>query len=279
MPSVSVVVPSYNRVELLRRALDSVLAQTRLPEEIWLVDDGSTDSTAELMAESYPHINYCFQENRGVSAARNLGIKKSSSEWVAFLDSDDEWLEDKLDTQLAALKKEPDYRLVHCDEIWIRRGRRVNAMNKHAKSGGDIFDSCLPLCAISPSAVLIEKQLLTELGGFDESLPACEDYDLWLKICSRYSVLYVDKQLLKKYGGHDDQLSAKHWGMDRFRVQALSNLLAANTLTNDQQSAARKMLLYKCNILLSGARKRHNIETEEQIQRLLREHNLLTEQL
>ena len=262
--SVSVVIPSYNRKHVLPRALDSVLAQERAADEIILVDDGSTDATEELQ-EHYPQIRYLRQENRGVSAARNLGIAEANSDWVAFLDSDDEWLPGKLSRQLQELQDNPGTPLVHSDEIWIRHGMRVNQMDKHAKAGGMIFDRCLPLCVISPSAALVNRALLLELNGFNESLPACEDYDLWLRICAQHEVSYVDQPLLKKYGGHDDQLSRHFWGMDRFRVQALDELLESGILTAGQAESARGMLLRKCAILLKGARKRENLELVEQI--------------
>jgi len=252
MESISVVIPTFNREHCINRALDSVLAQSYLPTEIVVVDDGSTDSTATLISKH--------------------GIRESIGEWVAFLDSDDEWLPQKLERQFVASKEASDYRLVHCDEIWIRNGKRVNAMNKHEKSGGHIFEKCLPLCAISPSAAVIKRDLLLEVGLFDEALPACEDYDLWLKICSREPVLYVEEKLLVKYGGHDDQLSRKHWGMDRFRVTALSNLVLTGALNVDQQTASKKMLIEKCHILLNGAEKRGNDSLKMEMEEMLSLH-------
>lgn len=267
--SVAVIIPTFNRKHSLGRALDSVYAQSVMPAEICVVDDGSNDGTDEFLRRNYPEVHYIFQANQGVSAARNRGVRSTSSHWLAFLDSDDEWLPPKLELQLTALASDPGYRLVHCDEIWIRCGVRVNPMRKHEKSGGQLFERCLPLCAISPSAVMMERSLLLELGGFDESLPACEDYDLWLKICSRYPVLYIDKALLNKYGGHEDQLSRQHWGMDRFRVKALDNILKSKVLNSEQYRAAKAMLIKKSEILKNGANKRRNKESEMFYQQLI----------
>ena len=237
------------------------------------MDDGSSDGTREFIQDNYPDVTYLYQSNKGVSAARNLGINSSTGNWLAFLDSDDEWLPRKLEMQLALLQENPGYFLVHSDEIWIRRGVRVNQMDKHRKFGGYIFDRCLPLCAISPSSVVIARSLLLEMGCFDESLPACEDYDLWLRVCCRYPVLFVDQPLLRKYGGHQDQLSAKHWGMDRFRVQALDNLLSSAVLNEAQKELSRAMLIFKSEILSQGASKRGKTETAEFYQSLIRKYS------
>ncbi|GAB5500683.1 MAG: glycosyltransferase [Pseudohongiellaceae bacterium] len=272
--TVSVIIPSFNRRHCLPRALDSVLAQTVPALEIIVVDDGSSDGTRSLIASDYPQVTYLWQPNRGVSAARNAGIEAARGDWLAFLDSDDEWLPSKLELQLALASSMPQCPLVHSDEIWIRSGVRVNAMRKHEKAGGYIFERCLPLCAISPSAALIRATLFDELGGFDTALAACEDYELWLRICSRYPVAYVDQPLLRKYGGHDDQLSRQHWGMDRFRVRAMSKLLDAADLTQQQRQVTRNMLAEKIAILAIGARKRGNRILLQELRALRRQHCL-----
>ena len=110
-------------------------------------------------------------------------------------------------------------------------------MHKHAKAGGWIYTHCLPLCAISPSAVLIHRSIFDCVGLFNEQLPACEDYDLWLRICARFPVHFIPEPLIIKYGGHDDQLSRRYWGMDRFRIQALEDILASGVLTEEHRQA------------------------------------------
>lgn len=275
-PSVAVIIPTFNRRHCLGRALDSVFAQTLAPTEVCVIDDGSRDGTEALVRRNFPSVRYLYQANRGVSAARNAGIAATGSEWLAFLDSDDEWLPQKLERQFALLdsaKGKPDHPLIHCDEIWIRNGVRVNPMVKHEKAGGRLFNRCLPLCVISPSATLLQRSLLDEVGLFDESLPACEDYDLWLRICSRFPVLYVNEPLLRKYGGHADQLSRRYWGMDRFRVRALDKLLSSAVLDTEQRRAARAMLLNKSEILINGAGKRDNRDLAEACQALLNKYN------
>jgi glycosyltransferase involved in cell wall biosynthesis len=254
--SVSVIIPTYNRAGVLPRALDSVISQSHAADEIIVVDDGSTDETEAVIRSAYLDITYLKQNNLGVSAARNLGIRHATGDWIALLDSDDSWLPEKLEAQRDRLLQDPDHRLCHTEEIWIRNGNRVNQMNKHRKYGGDIYSHCLPLCVISPSSAVIHHSLLEDVGLFDEELPACEDYDLWLRICSRESVLFVETPLINKFGGHEDQLSRKHWGMDRFRIRAMEKMLAAELLTDQQRLETLDMLLRKAGIMQQGAIKR-----------------------
>ncbi len=257
---LSVIIPTYNRQGLLPRALCSVLDQSRPPAEVIVVDDGSTDGTERLMRSEFPGVRYFRQENQGVAAARNHGIREARGEWLAFLDSDDKWLPRKLERQLEALRREREFLLCHTNEIWMRRGKRVNPMRKHAKSGGYIFKKCLPLCVVSPSSVVIHRRLFERVGLFDESLPACEDYDLWLRVSSVFPVLYLEEPLMVKYGGHPDQLSRRYWGMDRFRIQALEKVLGSGTLSPKDQRAALNELLDKIEVYLSGARKRGKLD-------------------
>jgi glycosyltransferase involved in cell wall biosynthesis len=253
---VSVVVPTYNRAGVLGRALDSVFSQTRQPEQVIVVDDGSTDGTSEVIKRDYPLVTWLRQTNAGVSAARNRGIAEASSEWIAFLDSDDEWQPGKLERQLDALRQHPSFHICHTNEIWIRNGKRVNEGKRHAKSGGWIFQRCLPLCVISPSSVIVRRALLEELGGFDESLPVCEDYDMWLRICSRHPVLFLEEPLVVKHGGHDDQLSKRYWGMDRFRIHAIEKILNYAHVSPGDRAAAVRTMIEKIDVYIAGADKR-----------------------
>jgi len=242
---------------MLGAALDSVLAQTVPPSRCLVVDDGSRDETEALVRSRYPGVTYLRQPPLGVSAARNLGIRHADTDWIAFLDSDDRWHPDKLAKQLQALESS-GHVICHTDEIWVRRGRRVNPMRKHRKQGGWIYRHCLPRCAISPSTSMVRRDVLEAAGGFDESLPACEDYDLWLRLCACYPVLYLDQVLATRYGGHDDQLSARHWGMDRFRVVALEKMLSAPQLSAADRHRTLQTLVERLGFLVDGARKRRN---------------------
>ena len=254
--NISVVIPTFNRKHLLKRAIESVLNQSIKPYDIIVVDDGSTDDTSEMIQQKYKSINLIQQKNSGVSAARNNGIKNAQGDWIALLDSDDEWEENKLEEQVNNLTDNPKYEFCHTNEIWIRNGIRVNQKKRHKKYGGFIFDKCLDICRISPSSVLFNKNILNHVGWFDEKLPVCEDYDLWLRICSKYPVLFVDEPLIVKYGGHDDQLSRKHWGMDRFRAKALEKMIASGASNDEDEKATVNMILQKCGIIINGMKKR-----------------------
>lgn len=261
-PKVSVIVPTYNRADRLERALNSIVSQTCQDFELIVVDDGSTDKTYQLM-KSFPKAQYFYiKKNSGVSKARNVGLAFAKGELICFLDSDDLWKEKKIQIQSLWLENNKDSQICYTDEIWVRNGVRVNPMNRHRKYSGDIFRHCLGLCIVSPSSVMIRAKLFDEIGNFDESLPACEDYDLWLRIASKYAFHFIEEPLIIKYGGHSDQLSRKYWGMDRFRVVALKKLLDQNSLDKEKLKLTRSVFLEKCSILIKGFEKRGKKEDE-----------------
>jgi glycosyltransferase involved in cell wall biosynthesis len=285
MIQVSVIIPTFNRATVLPRAVDSVLAQKGSDFELILVDDGSTENQdmgcrmkdAERQGNNkqgvihHPSsiIQFFRQENKGPAAARNLGIKKAKGEWIAFLDSDDEWKPGKLKAQMEFFRKNPGYLICQTEEIWIRNGTRVNPMKKHQKFGGQIFEKCLPLCVVSPSAVMMHRKLFDEIGLFDESLPACEDYDLWLRIAAKHPIGLIEKPYILKYGGHSDQRSREFPAMDRFRIQSLVKILSQDILTPEQASAARKTLEEKAKIYIEGALRRGKEKEAAEIQALV----------
>ena len=257
---ISVVIPTLNRINTLQRALDSVINQTYKPAEIIVVDNGSSDGTLKFLREQYPKITTLTENKVGVSSARNKGIKKSINQWIALLDSDDAWHPRKLEIQTSMLDSAlKEYNLIHTDEVWFRNNKHINQMKKHKKQGGYIFERCLSLCCISPSSVLFKKNILDKVGLFDESLPVCEDYDLWLKICSSEEVLFAQDKLTYKYGGHKDQLSKLYWGMDRFRIKSIENIIKNFDLTYKQKKQAKKELIKKLKIIINGAFKRNNL--------------------
>ena len=261
---ISVIIPTYNRLHLIDRAIKSVLNQSYKSFEIIVIDDGSSDGTYDFIQRTFLDVLILKQLNKGVSSARNLGLKVAKGDWIAFLDSDDEWLRNKLELQVMEIKKSKNYLICHTNEIWIRNGVRVNQMKKHQKYGGDIFEKCLDMCRLSPSSVLIHKKIFKDVGTFDESLIICEDYDLWLRISSKYSILFLDSMLIKKYGGHEDQLSKNINGIEQHRIQSLEKILKTIDLNKKQFDAAVHMILKKLNIYKIGLKKR-NKEKENYI--------------
>lgn len=251
---ISVVIPTFNRAHVLLRAVESVRAQTFQDWELIVVDDGSTDGTADrLRALGEPRLRYVRTPHRGVSHARNVGIAAARHPWLAFLDSDDAWDPRKLAIQVEALEAEEDrYLLCHTEEIWIRRGRRVNPRRRHRKYSGWVYRPSLELCMISPSSVLLHRSVLERFGTFDERYPVCEDYELWLRVTAQLPVLFVPQPLTVKYGGHADQLSRSRWGLDRYRVRALLARLRSGKLTLQQQVWTRRAVAHKAKILARG---------------------------
>ena len=267
---ISVVIPTFNRISLVARAIDSVLKQSLNPYEIIVVDDGSDDGTSEMIKNKYKSIKLIQQQNNGVSAARNNGIKHAKGDWIGLLDSDDEWTEKKLENQADRLIKTPEYDFCHTNEIWIRNGVRVNQRKKHQKYGGYIFEKCLDICRISPSSVLFRKNILDHVGWFDSQLPVCEDYDLWLRITAEYRILFIDEPLIIKYGGHDDQLSHSVEGIEFFRIKSLENLLERSELSTDNRILAIEMIIKKYNIYLNGLVKRKKQGEADQIEKKIK---------
>jgi len=270
---VSVIIPTYNRADLVRRAVDSVLAQTFPNFELIVVDDGSTDRTQEVLAAVDDRLVLIAQPRAGVSAARNQGLAAARSPLIAFLDSDDYWLPEKLAVQVHFFEENPEAVICQTEEVWYRRGRRVNPRTRHRKPSGDVFRPSLELCLISPSAVMMRRELFDRVGRFDESLPACEDYDLWLRAAAEYPVHLLDRPLVIKTGGHPDQLSRTVVGLDQYRVQALLKILESGRLRPDQLSAVRAELSRKARIYGQGCLKRGRIEEGREYLRLAAVHD------
>jgi glycosyltransferase involved in cell wall biosynthesis len=261
MTTVGIIIPTYNRRTKVARAIASVLNQTYKDYEIIVVDDASIDGTRDSLVQFRKHIRcVSHPRNLGVSASRNTAIKASRSPFIAFLDSDDYWLPEKLSFQMAFFAQNPEALICQTQEIWIRKGRRVNPQRKHLKPSGDIFEPSLKRCLVSPSAVMLRRSLLGEVGLFDESLPACEDYDLWLRIASRYPVYLIEQPLVVREGGEPDQLSLRHRGMDRFRIRALEKLIRGRRLNPVQLRLTFEELSLKCAIYGNGCLKRGKTE-------------------
>lgn len=271
---LSVIIPTFNRAAFIREAVDSVLNQDHWrrncgPDvfELIVVDDGSEDETRSLVASYGPPVRYDARAHLGVSAARNRGLALARGEYIAFLDSDDLWLKDKVRRQLNYFEVFPDTRALSGEEIWVRNGRRINPGTKHRKYSGRVFEKYLPLCLLSLSAAMFRREVFDEIGAFDENLPACEDYDFALRLAHRYPVVNLDRPLIIKRGGHPDQLSRKYWGLDRFRLEALKKALRLE-LTPQEEELVNNEIAVKCRVLAAGCEKRGKPEEAAAYRRL-----------
>ena len=275
MPSflLSAIIPTFNRAASVMKSVQSVLDQTLPNIEIIVVDDGSSDGTAARLEQEFgARIKLLrLPRNHGVSYARNRGIELSRGSFVAFLDSDDLWFPEKIERQLAYMQSQPDLLISQTDEIWIRNGKRVNPCKHHLKPSGSIFAECLPLCVVSPSAVMMRRRFFAAVGLFDESLPACEDYDLWLRTACRYDIGLLPEKLVTKFGGHGDQLSQIIPALDRYRIQALLKLLVCGILTSLQKKQTLTVLHKKSKIYLQGCYKRGRVQEAETLEKILLE--------
>jgi len=277
---ISVIIPTFNRAFYLKEAIDSVLNQDYFsPDygeesyELIVVDDGSTDRTKQVVDSYEKKVRYKFQEHRGVSSARNLGLDISRGDFIAFLDSDDLWKKEKIRLQMDYMRSHPEAIVCCTQEIWIRNGVFVNPRKKHKKYSGWIFEKVLPLCLLSLSSALFRKRLFDDIGRFDERLPACEDYDLGIRMAHKYPVVYLDEPLIIKRGGHEDQLSKKYWGMDRFRVQALKKALKWD-LSPREHKLVKEEMQKKCKILINGFEKRGKTQEALKYKKIIDEYSL-----
>ncbi len=263
---ISIVIPTYNRAYCLGRAIESVMAQTKQPDELIIVDDGSTDDTHEIVKQLTPKATFPIHllrtTNKGAAAARNVGIRYASGDILCFLDSDDWWDKQKIEMQLEKMLGNPDTIISHTKEVWFRKGKRVNQKKKHTPGNGFIFSACLKMCVVGMSTVMVKRDFFDRYGLFDESLPCCEDYDLWLRAAHEQPFLLVDHALTLKEGGRADQLSVLHrMGMDRYRIQSLCNLLERDALSDKQYQKTLVELRRKCTIYGKGCIK-HGREKE-----------------
>jgi len=277
LPLFSVIIPTYNRKDFLPKAIDSVLSQTFKDFEFIIIDDGSIDETKKLVfSYNDRRITYVYQENHGVAHARNRGLEKAKGEWIAFLDSDDWWLPQKLVSVSQSIDCFRDFQVFHTEEIWYRHGDRLNQKKVHKKRSGYIYPHAVKLCCISISTAVLHKSVFEDIGVFDETLPVCEDYDFWLRATAQYPVHLIDEHLTEKEGGHKDQLSSL-WGLDRYRIQSLVKMLRSGILKEEDYEQTRREMLKKAKVYINGCRKRNRWNEVDDYSGLIAPYELLCE--
>ena len=268
METISVIIPTFNREKMLYRALESVVNQKNVDTEIIVVDDGSSDKTEQMIKRNFHEIKYLKQNNRGVSSARNLGIINATGNFIALLDSDDEWKISKLEKQLDFLQNNQKFNAVHCNEKWFNGGREIGQKKYHDRSSTGLFKRSLRRCLISPSSILVRKELFKRIGNFDESLPACEDYDFWLRVLVNEDIGHISEVLVFKFGGHSDQLSKKIKYLDLYRLKSLYKLLKQKSLSDSQMMLILKEINFKRQIIFTGAKKHNNHDVLDRLSRI-----------
>lgn len=271
---VSVIIPTYNRVDFVQRAIDSVCRQTYPCAEIIVVDDGSTDNTLKLLkaikGKSRIPLTVIHTENSGVAAARNLGIKNARYDIIAFLDSDDHWNRKKIEKQYSAFVQQDMYEISYTKEKWLRRGKHLNQKLKHIPKHGNIFPHCLDICTVGMSTVMMRKRLFEQVGFFDEKMRCCEDYDMWLRISCKYEFLLIDAPLTVKEGGREDQLSNIYrLGMDERHIYSIKKLFDQGCLQMSQYNMAMEEFERKIRIFANGCFKHGKAATGDRYLQLL----------
>ena len=269
-PFFSVIIPTYNRAYFLKIAIDSVLAQTFTDYELIVVDDGSQDNTKGLINEiNNAKIKYICQPNQGPAAARNRGIKQAKGKFFCFLDSDDRFLNQKLEITYRYIQEYPGHKVFHTEEIWYRKGNLLPQKGYHKKPSGKIFENAAKICCISISTSTIKKEVFKTVGLFDERMLVCEDYDFWLRVTAKFPVCLIGRYLTIKEGGHPDQQSKKYPAIDRFRIYALKKILEGATLNDQDYKIARAELKNKCSIYIKGAVKRGKTDEVNRYRKLI----------
>ncbi len=220
--SVSVIIPTYNRADLIEQAIDSLLSQTRVPDEIIVVDDGSTDNTPEVLARYGSSIRVISQSNAERSAARNVGMQAATGDLIALLDSDDTLMPQSIERRAWILETEPDVDVVYSNvEMVDKEGRALGLFTQvlpgTRPSGAAFFEfarhNLMPI-----HAFMFRRRCLGEVGLFDAAVPGMEDYDFWLRMAARFRFAYLD-QPLACYRIHTTMMTAIR------RSEALNNEL------------------------------------------------------
>ncbi len=273
-PLVSVIIPTYNRAYILPKAIESVLNQTYPNLELIIIDDASTDETEELVKTflKNSHIPILYKKlpfRKGPSHARNIGISLARGELIAFLDSDDWFLSQKIERQVNFLKENPEFNAVQVDELWFKQGKRIFPKRIHRKAEGYFFHRAVKLCVVSMSAVMLKKDVFYRVGFFDETFPVCEDYEFWLRFALFYPMGFIKDALTGKDGGRPDQLSSTK-GLDFYRCLALIKTFQKYTpfLTPEMKLLLFKEAKKKFNIFFKGALKYGNLKNAFELKKI-----------
>jgi glycosyltransferase involved in cell wall biosynthesis len=207
LSKVSVIIPTYDRAKFIAKAVDSALQQTYPDVEVIVVDDGSKDNTRHVLRGYEGRIRYFYQENRGIAGARNRGIKEAKGKYIAFLDSDDIWVPEKLAAQVAILEKNPNIGIVYHKLIILNeKGEWLGTKPKEVY-GRNFQELVAGMGDLPTSSVVTRSECFKKAGLFDESMDTMEDFEMWLRIAKEYEIYEIDKRALAFYYRHDQQIT------------------------------------------------------------------------
>ena len=236
------IIPTYNRRDLLPRALDSVLAQTHPVDEIVVIDDGSTDDTGDMLQQRYgDRVRHVWQANAGVSAARNHGMRLARGRHLALLDSDDTWLPAKTALQLAFLEAHPDFGMVLCDvERVDGEYRHIDVFRRRdvIREDGWALRWLIHNPALVPASAMLRRQVVEQIGGFDEALRTAEDLEFHLRVARHWKIGVVEQPLVRAMRGHEGLSAADSTYTDYVRVVEKAVADARGTLDDGELDAA-----------------------------------------
>lgn len=253
---VDVIIPAYERPQLLREAIDSVLAQTLASLRLIIVDDASPLPLAEQMHLEDSRVTFLrLSRNTGPGGARNAGVAAGNAPFVGFLDSDDLWVSEKLEKQMAQFESDPALQWVHANEEWQRHGKTVLQRSEHRKQGGDFLERAFARCLIANSAVMFRRSFYEKHSGFNAHFPVCSDFELWLRMLADSPIGFLDEALVIKRAGDWPQVSSTP-ETDRYRVLALHRFYRQHKNEPRFEELAGILFdeaIYKCQILLKGA--------------------------
>lgn len=288
MAQVSVIVPTFNKKEQVREALQSVLDQKFQDIEILIADDGSTDGTPlalfkELGAQPeaidvlakmgnnsirpFTHafqcggitVQYHYGINRGLSTARNRGIKSARGEYIAFLEPDDFWAPHHLSELISHLKRNREVKVCRVSERLIREGKSRAPKHPANRTTGWLFEASLDSSLMSISTVICHRSCFSICGCFDENMPACEEYDLWIRISSHFPIGFLDcNSVTRRTPRPADSIRA--WNWDRFRVYALEKAFQSGHITPEQRYLVAQSIVLKCERLVEGFKRQKSDE-------------------
>ena len=253
-PRCSVIIPTYNAARFVCEALDSINSQTLSPIEIIVVDDGSTDMTADLVQDKYPNVHLIKKNHAGAAVARNIGISAAAGEFIAFLDADDICLPKRLELQLGYLVEYPERSMVFCAMSYVdERGKSVGEKVSCPEYQKEAFLGLLMERNRigSTSVVVVRKSIMEEFGGFDSAISHCEDYDLWLRVATKYSIGYLDDDLVS-YRLHKSNISNNSVMQKKNEIAALRkhSLTSIHKAISQVYSMPRQTELAYAQILL-----------------------------